>query len=428
MLRPGHAIFLCALTLLTLGVVMVQSAGMQVTPIGEAGAPGAEVTAESLLTSSTAQHLLIALAAMGIASLLPVRRIANWFERRAWMPPAGDSGLLAIGAVLLVGILVTVYVPGIARPRYGAHRWVDLRIPGFTSMQPSEFAKWGLVLLIAFYAARLAKEGRDGFARFWSGFVPPIIAIGLVCSVVVLEDLGTAVLMGLASALVLLASGARIKHFAVFVPPAAALVVAAVMTSDYRMKRITAFLRPYEDPDGIGYQMIQSLSTISGGGIAGRGLGGGLQKFGYLPEDTTDFLFAVVCEELGVAGALVVVLLYATIAWIGTQIAHDERSVLLRLITIGVVATFTIQALMNLMVVTGLGPTKGIALPLMSSGGTGWLVTSFCLGLVISIDRTKAHTLDPFFEHEDEDEEDAPEIVVRAKQRSASSSSALQSV
>ncbi|MGV6814196.1 MAG: FtsW/RodA/SpoVE family cell cycle protein, partial [Phycisphaerales bacterium] len=185
-------------------------------------------------------------------------------------------------------------------------------------------------------------------------------------------------------------AGARWIHFGMFIPPALAGVVLAILAAPYRKDRIIAFMNPYADPSGDGYHLIQSIATVAGGGIFGRGLGNGLQKFGYLPEDTTDFLFAIVCEELGIFGALIVVSAYAGIAWCGTSIANRERSPMLKFLTLGIIATISLQALINLVVVTGLGPTKGIALPLMSSGGTGWIMTAFSLGLIISIDRTQA--------------------------------------
>ena len=273
----------------------------------------------------------------------------------------------------------------------GAHRWINLRLPGLESMQPSELTKWGLVLLIAWYSARLASYRENRLAVFWKGLLPAVLCIGTVAFAVVLEDLGTGVLMVLACSVVLIAGGARIKHFAAFVPIGVMGIVAAIITSPYRVKRITAFLDPYADAQGEGYQMIQSLTAIAGGGFFGRGLGNGLQKFGYLPEDTTDFLFAVICEEMGFMGAIAVIAAYAAILWVGTDIARRETSATLRLIVIGVIATFTIQAVINLMVVTGLGPTKGIALPLLSSGGTGWIVTSICLGLIVAIERTQEY-------------------------------------
>jgi cell division protein FtsW len=175
-----------------------------------------------------------------------------------------------------------------------------------------------------------------------------------------------------------------------FTPIAAAGVVYAILTSEYRVKRILAFIDPYADPQGIGYHTIQSLVAVAGGEGFGRGLGHGLQKFGYLPEDRTDFLFAIICEELGIAGAGLVITLFLTLLFAGITIAARERSPMLRLFTLGVIATVCLQAIINLAVVTGLAPTKGIALPLLSSGGTGWILTAFSLGLLIAIDRGNA--------------------------------------
>ena len=394
MVRSGQVLMLCALALLTIGVVMVQSAGMRVqglSEIAETGEAVGQVTAGSLLTSRAALYLVMAIGAMVLASRVPMRKIAGRLDRVVWFKPGGDLGLLLIGSALLIGMVFTVYIPGIARPRNGSHRWVDLRLPGLESMQPSELAKWGLVVLVAWYAARLGSYRENRLRTFWKGLLPAVLCIGAVAFAVVMEDLGTGVLMVLACSVVLVAAGARVSHFAAFVPIGLAGVVAAIVTSPYRVKRITAFLDPYADAQGEGYQMIQSLTTIAGGGFFGRGLGNGLQKFGYLPEDTTDFLFAVICEELGFMGALAVISAYAAMIWVGTDIARKEPSRILRLVVVGVVATFGIQAVINLMVVTGLGPTKGIALPLLSNGGTGWIVTSICLGLVVAIDRTQEY-------------------------------------
>jgi cell division protein FtsW len=422
MLRAGHGILLCALALLMLGVVMVQSASMGVRPLGagvdpQAAAAVSGVTVESLLFSRTTLYLVLAVAAMGIASRLPLRRTAERCERVAFLPPAGDLGLLVLGSVGLLTVLATVYVPGIARERNGAARWVNLGVPGLESIQPSEIAKWGLLILVSVYAARMATRTDNHMRRFAGGLLPAIICIGLVSGFVVLEDLGTGVLMVMAAGLVLLASGARVWHFLFFAPPAILAVVVAIVTSPYRVQRITSFMDPYADPQGSGYHMIQSLTTVAGGGIFGRGLGHGLQKFGYLPEDTTDFLFAVVCEELGLVGAGLVIFLYALLAWFGTSVAKREGVLTLKLMVLGITATVSLQALINLFVVTGLAPTKGIALPLMSSGGTGWILTGFALGLIVAVDRTQCREDDiPAHEltaRESSEDEDRAEIVVR---------------
>src|SRR5690606_35189244 len=211
----------------------------------------------------------------------------------------------------------------------------------------------------------------------------------VVSAAVTHEDLGTGVLIAMAGGIVLLAAGARVLHFAMFIPPAIGLVIVAIITSPYRVERILTFLDPYADPQGSGYHMIQSMLAVAGGEGFGRGLGHGLQKFGYLPEDRTDFLFAVLCEELGIAGAAAVVALYAGMLWAGLMVIRGEGDGMLKLAALGVLSTVGMQALINLAVVTGLGPTKGIALTLVSAGGTGWILTAASLGLVVAIDRAQ---------------------------------------
>jgi cell division protein FtsW len=295
-----------------------------------------------------------------------------------WPLWAGVFGLLAL--------LGSVYVPGIRSPKNGSHRWVNLHVPGFESVQPSELAKWGLVLLIAWYASRSAARMKS----FWVGLVPGLIAIGMVAGFVVIEDLGTGALMAAASALMLVAAGARLWQLALLFPLPAFGAFLAIITNPYRMHRIESFMNPYLDPQGKGFHMIQSMVSVASGKVFGTGLGGSLQKFGYLPEDTTDFIFAIICDELGVMGAMVVLFLLGCLVWSVWQIVRREQAPMLKLIGLGVMATVGVQALINLAVVTGLGPTKGIALPLVSSGGTGWILTAAALGLVIAIDRSQS--------------------------------------
>ncbi len=386
--RPGQTIALCVLALLMLGVVMVNSANMSVQRVA-AEAPSAEgVTARSILLSRSTIYMVLALAAMGLAALLPVRALAEgWAQRLDSRSPMASLRLLALGAALLVCVCALVYMPGLSKEINGSHRWLRIPVPGLAdamSMQPSEIAKWGMLPLIALYAVLAGPRLRS----FWVGLVPALAAAGCVAAFIVLEDLGTGALIGLVACIVLLAAGARFWHFLLFVPLGAAAVAAAIITSPYRVNRILAFIDPYADSQGIGYHTIQSLVAVASGEGWGRGLGGSLQKFGYLPEGPTDFLFAIICEELGIPGAALVMFLLGGIFWAGHAVMMRERSPLLRLWILGIISTVAIQALINIAVVTGLAPTKGIALPLLSSGGTGWILTAFCLGIVISIDRS----------------------------------------
>ncbi|MFT5423333.1 MAG: cell division protein FtsW [Phycisphaerales bacterium] len=408
---------LCAVALLMLGVVMVSSAGMAVQPIAPGADPSATaaasgVTLTSIMTSRPMLYMAIALAAMIVAFQIPAARLADRATAtggpaasgKATAPaPLKDYLWLLVSTLAIIAVIGLVYVPGIARPVNGAHRWIDLGIPGLNSVQPSELAKWLIIPVVALYAARLTLSHQGGshpdelhpdesppnrLGKFFTGLLPGLVAVGVVAAFVVVEDLGTGFLIAVVGAFMLLAGGAKLRHFAWFVPPAIAGITFAIITSPYRVRRILAFLDPYADPMGDGFHMIQSMQTVAGAGPFGRGLGHGLQKFGYLPEDTTDFLFAIICEELGLAGASLVIALYVIMIWAALSIAARETRPLLKLVVLGVTATVAIQACINLVVVTGLGPTKGIALPLLSAGGTGWILTSAMLGLVASIDRT----------------------------------------
>lgn len=375
--RPGQTIALCVLALLCIGVVMVRSAGMTVDG-GEA------VTFSSIVLSRSSAYAALAMGAMLIVALVPgLERI---------QPSLLGPGLRAVSptllffAALLGGALLLVYVPSLEREVNGSHRWVRVPIAG--SIQPSELAKWGLVAILAAWgawqgAARMARFGR---------MLAPLMVAGCLSVIVMKEDLGTAALMMAVSCIVLLASGARLLHMAAFIPPAAVAIGAAILASPYRMTRLTSFIDPYADPDGAGYHMIQSMVAVAHGGVAGRGLGFGLQKFGYLPEDRTDFLFAVICEEAGLAGAAVVLALYAGLLLAGLSILRrlPAERVFEKLLALGVLSTVGLQAVINLAVVTGWAPTKGIALPLLSSGGTGWILTAASLGLLVRMDRLLA--------------------------------------
>ncbi len=384
MLRSGQIVTLCALALLTLGVVMVNSALMTVAPVDGNGNQLPGVTAESILTSRSTLYMALALAALALCAMLPIRRLSrlaaaigsrNEEPRAALLP-------LTLGVLGLLAILSTVYLPGIGHSANGSARWVRV---GSLSIQPSELVKWGMIALIAWYGTVRAAQ----MPSFWKGLLPALLALGVVCIVIVKEDLGTGVLIAAACGLVLLAAGARFWHLAAFVPLGLAGVVTAIVISPYRVQRILAFIDPFQDSQGTGYHVIQSMAAIAGGGGTGRGLGHGFQKFGYLPEDHTDFLFAVVCEELGVAGAALVITLYLLLILTGLSIVRRETDRLLKLLGFGIMATIGLQAVINLFVVTGMAPTKGIALPLMSSGGTGWILTAACLGLLAAMDRTQ---------------------------------------
>lgn len=367
MMRPGHGLMLIVFALLTLGVVMVNSAGLTVDPQRAIDLPQVLLGRPTVLA-------IVAVGMLLIGSRIPLQRL---YGARGLASPVP---WIVLGSLVL---LVAVHVPGIGREVNGARRWISLGPIGF---QPSEVVKWGLIVVVAWYAARRA----GAMGSLWRGFAPPMLLVSIVCALIATEDLGTAVLIGMVAVIVLLGGGAKLWHTALLAPPAAAAMGAALLSNPYRLDRLRAFLDPYQDAQGIGYHMIQSMAAVAGGGVAGRGLGNGVQKFGYLPEDTTDFIFAIICEELGLIGAVVVVCLYVGLLLCGLAIIRRVPDSFSRLLGLGILATIGLQALMNMAVVTGLAPTKGIALPLLSAGGTGWALTAFCVGLLVSMDRTSA--------------------------------------
>jgi len=320
-------------------------------------------------------YFALSLGAMLVASWAPTQR---FLETRQ----LSRSPIWILPVALTLCLLV--YLPALSHEVNGSARWIWLNIPGGGfSIQPSEFGKWGAIALVAWFGAFRGEH----IKRFRGGLVLGLAPIVLLAGVIMLEDLGTAVLIGAVAVVILLAAGARFWHVLMLTPLAVVTLVVGVVVEPYRIRRLTAFVDPYADPAGAGYHAIQSMAAVAGGDGFGRGLGFGLQKFGYLPEDQTDFIFAIISEELGIAGAALVISLYLGLLWSGWTIVRRERSGAMRLLGLGILMTIGLQAFINLAAVTGLGPTKGIALPLISSGGTGWVLTAAFLGILVGMDR-----------------------------------------
>jgi len=392
-LRPGHLVILVSACLLALGVVMVHSASMTL---------GGDTTLTELLLGRPTALAVAAFVCLMIGTRIPVERAGT---ARGVFNPA--PWILIAAAILLVA----VHVPGIGREVNGARRWVQFGPIGF---QPSEIVKWAMPFALAAYAIRVGPR-MNTFVR---GFALPLLLVAGFCALIAGSDLGTAILIMVVAVSMLVVAGARVIYPLLAAPVLAAAAAALVVVSPYRWNRIVAYLDPFHDREGIGYHIIQSMAAINGGQLSGRGLGNSVQKFGYLPESTTDFIFAIICEELGVVGAAIVVLLYVGLIIAGvaclrgslrsrestTVPGSNEHLTALslrtgadngpgdfsRLFGFGVLMTVAVQAAINLSVVTGLAPTKGIALPLVSHGGTGWLLTALALGMLASIDRTAA--------------------------------------
>jgi len=367
MIRPSHLIECCVFALLGLGVVMVHSAGASLA----GGGPGSDPL--WVLTSRHTFLALLAVAAFGVASRLDV---VGMLRTPALRNPLYGA---ALGSILLLGL---IRIPGVGRTVNGATRWLAV---GPLAFQPSEAVKWLGIVALACACGRLGAGA--GRFRIAGGLM---LAVAGACGMIVMEDFGTGALLAAAAGGVLLAGGVRVWQLALSAVPGIGLMAWGLAESSYRMARLTAFMDPWADPQGTGYHAIRSMAAISGGGVLGRGLGGGVEKLGYLPEATTDFLFAVISEELGLAGVLLVVTLYAVLAGAGLRVAFRAADPAAALVALGVVTVLVLQALMNMAVVTVLVPTTGIPLPLVSAGGTGWVMTALALGLVAAIDRDAA--------------------------------------
>ena len=283
--------------------------------------------------------------------------------------------------LLTVGLLVYVLFWGVEK-NY-SRRWIEIVLgPVSISFQPSELAKWVMILVLAAVLAKYA----DTMDRFWTRFFPICAVATLVVGFIVIEDFGTAAFIAMMTFLMLLIGGAKIWHLLLPVPLALGAFAAAVMTSEYRMERLKGFFSE------IPYQANQSLIAISTGGPFGKGLGRGVIKYGHLPEDTTDFIFAIIAEEMGFVACIFVILLFVVFAWVGIRIAMRCRDPFGRMVAAGIVMAITLQAAINIGVVTVVLPTKGIPLPFISAGGTSMLLTAAAVGVLLSIARSEQQT------------------------------------
>jgi len=298
-----------------------------------------------------------------------------------------------IGPILLLFsavFLILVLVPGLGRHVNGSARWLGI---GPFSLQVSELVKLFVFIYLAGYLERHQHEVQHAL----SGFIKPLFLLAIIGVLLLLEpDFGaTVVIFSTALAMMFLA-GARFRYFAIVVCLAILLFAMLAITSPYRMQRLTGFLDPWQHEYGSGYQLTQSLIAFGRGGLSGVGLGNSVQKLFYLPEAHTDFLFAVLAEELGLAGILLVMALFVVVVWRGLVIAKQAFALDHRFaayLANGLAVWIAIQTMINMGVNAGLLPTKGLTLPFMSYGGSSMLVMCFVIALLLRIDRDNREML-----------------------------------
>ncbi|NLM41406.1 MAG: putative lipid II flippase FtsW [Firmicutes bacterium] len=354
--KPDLILFVAVIVLVSLGLIMVFSAS-SVMGLTDAGNPYYYVQRQTIL------------AVVGLIALFVLMKVDYHVFKVLALP----------GLVVSLALLVLVLFIGTGSGN--VHRWI--RIAGF-NLQPSELAKLVMVNYVAVYLANKRERAR----KFFSGLLPILAITAIQFVLITLEpDFGTAVALVFSVLVVLFASGVHLGQL-VFVGALAAPVLFYVLTlKEYRVKRLFAFVNPWADPTDTGWNVIQSLLAIGSGGLFGLGLGKSRQKFSYLPEHHTDFIFAILCEELGFLGGAAVIILFFVLAWRGLRIAMRAPDLYGTLLAIGITSMIAFQALLNIGVVTGSLPVTGIPLPFISHGGSSLLVSLTGIGILLNISR-----------------------------------------
>jgi len=359
-LKSDKALFIATILLVGLSVVMVYSAS---API-------------ALQRYGKASMFLVRQgmwALLGLSLLYLVMRV----DYRNYREPAFIWTCLAVAVVALVAVLFSA-------PVNGARRWFGV---GGIGIQPSELAKLAAIFFIAaILERRMHRIDEVGYA-----LVP--IGVTVVCLVALIlaePDFGTSMSLLLIAAVMVCAAGLNYRYIVGVALASLPAIYVIVMGSAYRRRRTLAFLNPWEDPLGDGFQIIQSLIAVGTGGLWGRGLMNGVQKLFYLPEPHTDFIYAVISEELGLVGATVVLLCFAVVAWRGLRVAVNAPDAFGAFLALGLTTMVAIQALVNISVVLGLMPTKGTPLPFVSAGGSSLVINLVGMGILLNVSQHAA--------------------------------------
>ena len=343
----------CVAALLSLGLVMLYSSSMS--------QPGANYPVAQVIWCG------LGLVAAGLVACLDYR-----YLKKISLPVF----------LVAIALLVVVLVPSsVSVKAGGARRWLNV---AHQSFQPSELAKLALVVLLAHYAERYQRF----MPTFGRGLVAPALFIGLTLGLIFLEpDWGTTLLLAAVSGIILLVAGVRWRYF--FPPLIAGTItfVVFLLNNPVRMKRILSWIYPDETKDGVGYQAWQAMLALGSGGWSGLGLGNGRQKFGFLPEHQTDFIFANIGEELGLVATLGVVAAFVVLLLCGIYIAWHSRDTFGLLLATGLTFLIGLQAFINIGVVTSALPNKGLPLPFISRGGSNLFLMLVCVGLLLSVAR-----------------------------------------
>jgi cell division protein FtsW len=307
-------------------------------------------------------------AVAGLAAMVVAMRI----DYRRYRHPAVVFTILGLTTLMLISVFFL-------DRSHNTHRWFHL---GPISFQPSEAAKPALILFLAYFLQNRTKSMDDWRNTLLPAVVPTCMFLGLI---VFQPDLGTAIACAGITACILFVAGIDLRYFGYAALAAIVPLYFLIFHVAYRRDRILAFINPYSDPQGRGFHIIQSLIAVGTGGVTGVGLMEGKQKLFYLPEPHTDFIFAVTAEELGLLGALVIVALFSIFLWRGIRAAMRTEDMFGRFLAVGITSMVVLQAFINISVVLGLMPTKGIPLPFVSYGGSSLFITLACVGVLLNI-------------------------------------------
>lgn len=309
---------------------------------------------------------------LGVGCVILARYIPyTWYKEQArWML------LVTLTALLLV------LIPGLGAEINGARRWFHIK---FLLLQPAEYAK---VVWVIFLSVSLIKK-QERIKQAGIGFWPHVVLCGVISALLMKEpDFGTTFMMGCLVFIMMAVGGVPFRHLIMLIPFAAAGFYKLVYLSPYRWERVTAFLNPWTDPLDSGYQLIQAWIAVGTGGMWGKGLGAGQQKLFYLPESYTDFILAVVGEELGFAGILAISVLFISLFRTGMKISRYAPDFLGTMMALGLTMMLSLQAFLNMAVVLGLVPTKGLPLPFISYGGSAFTANCLAVGILMNIARS----------------------------------------
>ncbi len=275
-------------------------------------------------------------------------------------------------------LLALVFVPGLGKTNYGATRWIGI---GSFTLQPSELAKYGFVV---FSAAYMSDD--MGKMRTFKGVLPVLLSGGIICVLIMLEpNMSVTMCVGLLMLAMLFLGGMKIKHFLIIFIPAMLAVPLMIFAEPYRLSRLSAFLDPWENPRGEGYQLIQSLYALGNGGWFGTGLFNSRQKYRFLPFAESDFILSIIGEELGFVGIFVLFAVCALLIFRGIKTAANAKDFFSFILSAGITLVYGIQTVINALVVSGSIPPTGLPLPLISSGNTSLIITMASMGVLYSV-------------------------------------------